>query len=300
MPARPSSRARCSPPTASAAARRTPPKPGIGGLTLTVGQKRAAGVKLGAQRGEVTAAATGLARDLANTPPADLTARMMAERAVEVGRCRRPRGRGVQPRPAPGDGLRRNGRGQRRQRRAAAHGPPDVHAGQAVGPPRARRQGRDVRLRRDQPEAVRRHARDDEDGHERRRRGAGDDERADRARLPGAGHRLPDVHRQPAVRQCDEARRRPHVPQRQDRRDPQHRRGGPARARRRTVAGGRGQARCDRRHRHAHRRVRRRARPEDGRRVHQRRRLRRQGQGRRRCRRRADLAAAAGEGLPQR
>ena len=64
------------------------PKPGIGGLTLTVGQKRAAGVKLGAQRGEVTAAATGLARDLANTPPADLTARMMAERAVEVADAR--------------------------------------------------------------------------------------------------------------------------------------------------------------------------------------------------------------------
>src|SRR4051794_30922600 len=60
------------------------PKPGIGTLTLTVGQKRTAGVKIGARRGEVTAAATALARDLANTPPADLTARMMAERAVEV------------------------------------------------------------------------------------------------------------------------------------------------------------------------------------------------------------------------
>lgn len=59
-------------------------KPVLTSLTLTVGQKRSAGVKLGAQRGEVTAAAAALARDLANTPPADLTARMMAERAVEV------------------------------------------------------------------------------------------------------------------------------------------------------------------------------------------------------------------------
>jgi leucyl aminopeptidase len=61
------------------------PKPGLTDLTLTVGAKRNAGVKLGVERGAVTAAAAALARDLANTPPADLTARQMAERAVEVG-----------------------------------------------------------------------------------------------------------------------------------------------------------------------------------------------------------------------
>ena len=60
------------------------PKAGIANLTLVVGQKRTAGVKVGARRGEVTAAATALARDLANTPPGDLTTRAMADRAVEV------------------------------------------------------------------------------------------------------------------------------------------------------------------------------------------------------------------------
>ena len=56
----------------------------LGTLALVVGAGRATGVRAGADRGVVTAAATWLARDLANTPPAYLTARMMAERAVEV------------------------------------------------------------------------------------------------------------------------------------------------------------------------------------------------------------------------
>ena len=62
-------------------------EPATGGLqelTLIVGERRTAGAKLGADRGSVTAAAAGLARDLANTPPAHLTARMFADKAVEV------------------------------------------------------------------------------------------------------------------------------------------------------------------------------------------------------------------------
>ncbi|MGZ4723426.1 MAG: leucyl aminopeptidase family protein, partial [Ilumatobacteraceae bacterium] len=51
---------------------------------LVVGDRRTTGAKLGADRGSVTSAAAGLARDLANTPPAHLTARMIAEKAVEV------------------------------------------------------------------------------------------------------------------------------------------------------------------------------------------------------------------------
>ena len=51
---------------------------------LVAGAGRSAGVRAGADRGVVTAGATWLARDLANTPPAYLTARTMAERAVEV------------------------------------------------------------------------------------------------------------------------------------------------------------------------------------------------------------------------
>jgi leucyl aminopeptidase len=54
-------------------------------LSLVVGDKRTAGVRAGAERGEVTADAAALARDLANTPPSHLTATQMAARAVEVG-----------------------------------------------------------------------------------------------------------------------------------------------------------------------------------------------------------------------
>ncbi len=53
-------------------------------LSLVAGEKRQAGVKVGAERGAITAAAASLARDLANTPPAHLTPRKLAERAVEV------------------------------------------------------------------------------------------------------------------------------------------------------------------------------------------------------------------------
>jgi leucyl aminopeptidase len=53
-------------------------------LALVVGDKRTAGAKAGAERGAVTSAAAWLARDLANTPPAYLTARKMADKAVAV------------------------------------------------------------------------------------------------------------------------------------------------------------------------------------------------------------------------
>ena len=53
-------------------------------LSLVVGQARAAGAQQGAERGEATATAASLARDLANTPPAYLTARIMADKAVEI------------------------------------------------------------------------------------------------------------------------------------------------------------------------------------------------------------------------
>jgi leucyl aminopeptidase len=53
-------------------------------LSLVAGPTRLRGVTSGAERGSVTAAATRLARDLANTPPSLLPARRMAEKAVEV------------------------------------------------------------------------------------------------------------------------------------------------------------------------------------------------------------------------
>ena len=53
-------------------------------LVVVVGEKRTTGARTGSERGQVTAAAAGLARDLANSPPAYMTARHMAEKAVEV------------------------------------------------------------------------------------------------------------------------------------------------------------------------------------------------------------------------
>ena len=54
-------------------------------LVLVVGEARTKAATVGAERGCATAAAAWMARDLANTPPAHLTARMMADKAVEVG-----------------------------------------------------------------------------------------------------------------------------------------------------------------------------------------------------------------------
>ena len=61
-----------------------PAAAGLTELTLVVGERRAAGARLGADRGTATAAATVLARDLANTPPAHLTARMIADKATQL------------------------------------------------------------------------------------------------------------------------------------------------------------------------------------------------------------------------
>jgi leucyl aminopeptidase len=58
--------------------------PTLTSLSLVAGEKRAGGVRQGADRGIATAGAAALARDLANTPPSHLTARQLAERAVEV------------------------------------------------------------------------------------------------------------------------------------------------------------------------------------------------------------------------
>lgn len=53
-------------------------------LVVTASAKRDAAVRRGAERGAVTARAAGLARDLANCPPAYLTARRIADLAVRI------------------------------------------------------------------------------------------------------------------------------------------------------------------------------------------------------------------------
>jgi leucyl aminopeptidase len=59
-------------------------KPSLERLVLTVAASRAAAATAGARRGQVTSDAVRLARDLANSPPAFLTARQIADRAVEI------------------------------------------------------------------------------------------------------------------------------------------------------------------------------------------------------------------------
>jgi leucyl aminopeptidase len=60
------------------------PPAGLADLHLVVGDRRAAGAAAGADRGATIAGATAMARDLANLPPAHLTARMIADEAMAV------------------------------------------------------------------------------------------------------------------------------------------------------------------------------------------------------------------------
>jgi leucyl aminopeptidase len=60
------------------------PPAGLTDLHVVVNERRAAGAAAGADRGVTIAGAASMARDLANLPPAHLTARMMADEAVAV------------------------------------------------------------------------------------------------------------------------------------------------------------------------------------------------------------------------
>lgn len=60
------------------------PKGGLSRVVLLAGSASEATVRAGAQRGSLIAGAVTTARDLANTPPAYLTARHLAERAEEI------------------------------------------------------------------------------------------------------------------------------------------------------------------------------------------------------------------------
>jgi leucyl aminopeptidase len=65
--------------------KKTPNTTALTELVLVVGEQRAKGAATGVERGQATAAAAYLARDLANTPPAHMNARQIADKAVEVG-----------------------------------------------------------------------------------------------------------------------------------------------------------------------------------------------------------------------
>ncbi|MDA0370545.1 MAG: leucyl aminopeptidase [Actinomycetota bacterium] len=58
-----------------------------GTVTIVSSASKARGADAGVERGKVTAGAVYLARDLANLPPAHLTARLLADRAVQVAQA---------------------------------------------------------------------------------------------------------------------------------------------------------------------------------------------------------------------
>ena len=64
--------------------KREPNRNALTELVLVVGEKRAKGVASGVERGTITSSAAYLARDLANTPPAYMNARNIADRAVQL------------------------------------------------------------------------------------------------------------------------------------------------------------------------------------------------------------------------
>ena len=108
-------------------------------------------------------------------------------------------------------------------------------------PPGLRRQGRDVRHRRDLDQARGQDARD-EVRHVGRRGGHRVDGRDRAARAGGEDHRGRPVHREHAERPCRQAGRHRHGDERQDDRGQQHRRRGPADPGRRALLRGRRRA----------------------------------------------------------
>ena len=141
----------------------------LGELTLVAGSGTARGVRAGAERGAITARAVTTARDLCNTPATHLTAAASAEVAQAIGAEAGLDVEVFDEAAARRAGLRRACSASTRERRAGAHDQADVPPDAANGarPPRPRRQGDHVRLRRHQPQAVRRDARRDEARHVR-------------------------------------------------------------------------------------------------------------------------------------
>ena len=223
-------------------------------LSLVVGQSDERAATRGIAQGVVNAGAANLARDLANTPANLLTARAIAAQAVELaGR------RGLAVEVFDRDQLEAMGCG----------GMIGVNAG-SIEPPRMVKLTYTPRNPKAHVALVGKGVMYDSGGLSLKptnpmsaimkmdMSGAAAVLAAmtalKAARLPQQGDGVADVHRQHAVGLGAQARRRAHVPQRQDGRDPQHRCRGSADPRRRTGAGGRGEARRDRRHRHPHRR----------------------------------------------
>ena len=186
------------------------PRPG----DRAAGRRRVADdARRGADRGVVIARAASLSRDLASTPAGHLTAPDLADVAVWLAGEH-----GLDIEVFDEEALIEMGCGGLLGVNAGSVVEPRmiviryVPADRAHRPPRLRRQGHHLRLRRHQPQAVQRDARGHEDGHERRGRGARGDDGARGPRGPGRGQRLPGLYGQHAVGLRDEAGRRPDQP----------------------------------------------------------------------------------------
>ena len=188
------------------------------------------------------AQATALVRDLVNTGssdmgPAELEAE--AEKLAKQHHATRPR----HARRCVAQGLSDDRRGRPRRRQAPRAAADRARMGQSqASARRGDRQGRVLRFGRARHQAGERHAADEE-GYGRRgaRAGAGEPDHGRAA----AGAAAPA---DPRGRECDLGRRLPPRRRAQDAQGPdgrehQHRRRGPAGARRRADQGGRGQAR---------------------------------------------------------
>ena len=182
------------------------------------------------RRGQIVGEAINLARDLVNTPPSEKTPDRLAERIAASS----PPTPGSRPRSGTWHRIRRRAAGRnpgrrRRLRRAARRSSCLAYRKGGDRPdPRPGRQGSDVRLGGPLAQAVGVDGRHEVRHDRRRGRGRRRIQALARLELPVnvVGLRRPD--REHDRRPGDEARRRPHHPQRQDRRGPEHRRRGPA------------------------------------------------------------------------
>ena len=173
----------------------------VASLTIVTTPNERAEVERGATRGASFAKAAALARDLANTPPALLTAVRLGEIAAAIGT-----GSGLGVELFDKAALAALGCGGLLGVNAGSADPP--RHGEADVPPggqrrrssHAGRQGHHVRLGRHQPEAGRRDARADEERHVRCGCDPRRDVGAERPEVADRGDRLPDVYRQHAVR----------------------------------------------------------------------------------------------------
>ncbi len=205
------------------------------------------------ERGRIAGVAANAARDLQNLPANVATPTFLAERAREIA----DEHEALELELLDREAIVERGMGAFASVAQGTHVEPrlivlryrPVRRERAA--PGVRRQGRDLRHRRDLDQALGEDA-GDEVRHVGRRRGHRVDGRDRRARRAGHRHRRGAVHGEHAERPRGEARRHRDRDERHDHRGEQHRRRGAADPRRRALLRRRAGRRADRGPRHAH------------------------------------------------